>query len=204
MRPFRRAAAEVRLAALVTLVGLAGLVGAGFVMGWAVAAQAASPALQDSAVLQASAAGEVSAAGQAGPAAAADPAMAAPGANVTFTVSCGSATDASAMLLAQPLGLAAQIPMEAATSAPGHFSIAVALPGGIRPGTYHPHVACSDGTSAPVTLRISELAAADGVRTHAGTSSSAANTGLMVGGVVLICVGAVAGGLAIRRYMTAA
>jgi hypothetical protein len=187
MRLLGRAAAQVRLAALATLVGLAGLVGAGVVMGWAVAAEAASGA------------GQASAAGQASPAAAADPAMAAPGADVTFAVSCGSATDASAMLLAQPLGLAAQIPMEAVTSAPGHFSIAVALPGSIRPGTYHPHVACSDGTSAPVTLKVSELAAAAGVRTHAGTGSSAANTGLMVGGIVLICVGAVAGGIAIRR-----
>lgn len=144
----------------------------------------------------ASAAGAAGAAGEASPVASADPASAAPGAAVTFTVSCGSTT-ASATLLGQPLGLAAQIPMEAATVA-GEFSVAVNLPGTIRTGTYHPQVTCSDGTSARATVKVSEVTAA-AVRTHSEAGSSAANTGLMVGGVVLIGIGAVAGGLAIRR-----
>jgi hypothetical protein len=141
-------------------------------------------------------AGAASAADLAGPVASADPASAAPGAAVTITASCGNAT-ASATLLGQPLGLAAQIAMDAGT-APGQFSTSVTLPDSIRLGTYHPQVSCSDGTSAQATLRVTEVTAAD-VRTGSGAGSSAANTGLMVGGLVLIAIGAIAGGIAIRR-----
>ena len=140
----------------------------------------------------------VAIASAAGTVASVAPAGVTPGATVTFTVTCASATAASATLSGQSLGLPAQIQMDADARA-GQFSIRVALPGSIRPGTYHPRLTCADGTSARAVLRVSELAAAVGPAAGSGASSNATNAALTVGGLALIGVGAVAGGIAIRR-----
>lgn len=134
------------------------------------------------------------------------PTQATPGGLVTVTVSCASLDTAAANLLGQPLRLPALIPMNAAAT-DGDFVVIVRLPSGIRPGSYRPRVACSDGTSATVALRVESvrLAAARAVAAsqHAASTGPASplSAGLAIGGVALMAVGAVAGGsaLALRR-----
>jgi hypothetical protein len=134
----------------------------------------------------------------AGTVAAVTPSTAAPGAKVTFAVSCASIDSTSATLFGTTLGLPEQIPMEAG-AANGDFVITVTLPTDIQPGSYHPDIDCSDGTSATAALRVTALPAQGGAQTGAGTTSTKTNTGLAAGGLVLIAVGAIAGGIAVRR-----
>jgi hypothetical protein len=135
------------------------------------------------------------------------PTTATPGGSVRFTVSCASLDTAAAMLLAQPLGMTALIPMNAAAME-GDFVVTVRLPSGIRPGRYRPRVECSDGTSAVATVWVESAqaaaaarAAAASERAAAATPTSPVNAGLAASGVALMAVGAVAGGcaLALRR-----
>jgi len=151
-------------------------------------------------------------AGPAGAAAAeVQPTTATPDGSVRFMVSCASLDTAAATLLAQPLGMAALIPMNAAPME-GDFVVTVRLPSGIRPGRYHPRVECSDGTSAVATLWVESVqaaaaarAAAASERVAAATPTSPVNAGLAAGGVALMAVGALAGGsaLALRRRVRA-
>jgi hypothetical protein len=164
------------------------------------------------AVLLPTTAARASGPGPAGAAAAAvQPTTATPGGSVRFTVSCASLNTAAATLLAQPLGIPALIPMNAATME-GDFVVTVRLPSGIRPGRYRPRVECSDGTSAVTTLRVESAQAAAAARAAAATERAAAaaptspvRAGLAAGGVALMAVGAVAGGsaLALRRRVRA-
>jgi hypothetical protein len=144
-------------------------------------------------------------------AAAVQPTTATPGGSVRFTVSCASLDTAAATLLAQPLGVAALIPMNAAPME-GDFVVTVRLPTGIRPGRYRPRVECSDGSSAVATLSVESAqaaaaarAAAASERAAAAASTSPVNAGLAAGGVALMAVGALAGGsaLALRRRVRA-
>jgi len=130
--------------------------------------------------------------------AAVTPSATTPGTAVTFAVTCASPQAASATLFAATLGLPEQIPMEAGTAS-GAFVISVTLPTSIRPGIYRPDIDCSDGTSATATLRVTALPAQGGAQTGDGTTSTRTNTGLAAVGLVLIAVGAVTGGIAIRR-----
>jgi hypothetical protein len=163
-------------------------------------ATAAVPA----AVLGPAIAARASAPGPAGATAAAvQPATATPGAPVRFTVSCASLDTAAATLLAQPIGMAALIPMNAA-AVEGDFVITVRLPAGIRPGRYRPRIECSDGTSTVATLRVESIQAAAAARAAAASERAAAATptspvsaGLAAGGVALMAVGALAGGSAL-------
>jgi hypothetical protein len=120
------------------------------------------------------------------------------GARVIFTVSCASPDTASATLFGTTLGLPEQIPMQAGASG-GDFVAAVTLPSDLAPGTYQPNIDCSDGTSATATLRVTALPAEGGAQTGEGATSTQTNTGLSAGGLALIAVGAVAGGIALRR-----
>ncbi len=126
------------------------------------------------------------------------PSTATAGSRVTFAVSCASLDATSATLFGETLGLPEQIPMEAG-SADGDFVITVTLPSGIAPGTYRPDIDCSDGTSTTATLMVSTMPAGGGAQTGDGTTSTTTNTGLATGGLVLIGIGAVAGGIALRR-----
>src|SRR5262249_41539308 len=104
---------------------------------------------------------------------------------------CASAGATSATLHGQTLGLTERIPMRA-NSAAGDFAVSVMLPANIRPGTYHPSIDCSDGTSTTARLLIPAF----------GVSRPGYVTAwiwLAVGGLLLIGVGAVTGGIALRR-----
>jgi hypothetical protein len=139
------------------------------------------------------------------------PATTTPGSWVTISVSCASLDTAAATLLAQPLGIAALIPMNAAAME-GDFVVTVRLPSAIRPGRYHPRVECSDGTSAVAALWVESVQAAAAARAAAASERAAAaaptspvNAGLAAGGVALMALGALAGGsaLALRRRVRA-
>lgn len=123
------------------------------------------------------------------------PSAVTPGSKVTFAVSCASADAASATFFGQALGLPEQLAMDAGT-ADGDFTVTVTLPEAVRPGVYHPYIGCSDGTSATAPLTVTEFPVAAAVRTsHPATFTSA----LATAGLVLIGIGVVAGGLAMRR-----
>jgi hypothetical protein len=131
------------------------------------------------------------------------PAPAVPGSLVSFTVSCANLDTAAATLLGRPLGLPALIPLNAAPLQ-GDFALSVRLPSSLRPGVYRPLVECSDGTSASVGLRVESVraaaaarAAAASERAAAATPTSPVSTGLAVGGLALMAIGAVAGGSAL-------
>jgi hypothetical protein len=126
------------------------------------------------------------------------PSRVTPGTRVTFAVACASVDASSATLFGQTLGLPEQIPMQNG-AANGDFVITVTLPATIRPGTYHPDIDCSDGTSTSVTLHVTQMPSGGGAQTGDGATSTTTNTGLAAGGIVLMAVGAVAGGIALRR-----
>lgn len=130
--------------------------------------------------------------------AAVTPSSTTPGGKVTFAVSCSSTTATSATLFGSTLGLPQMIPMQAG-AASGDFVISVTLPDNIQPGTYHPSIDCSDGTSTTAMLRVTAFPAQGGAQTGDGTTSTQTNTGLAAGGLALIAIGAVAGGIAVRR-----
>ncbi len=186
MRRLRRCAASLGLAA-----GLAGST----VLGLAVMATV-SAALMASDVPSALAAPGSGSSGHT--VGSVSPSTTTPGSRVTFAVACASEDTSSATLFGQTLGLPEQIPMNAGDG-DGDFAITVTLPAGIDPGVYHPDIDCSDGTSTSVRLRVTEFPAAGGAQTGDGTTSTTTNTGLSAAGLVLIAVGAVAGGIALRR-----
>jgi hypothetical protein len=178
MRPMRRFAASSRLSA--SLAGSAALglgVAAASVCGPALAATANEPG---SAV------------------AFATPSTVTPGTAVTFQVTCGTFQATSATLFGTTLGLPQQIPMNHGSSG-GMFTVTVTLPSSILPATYNPSIDCSDGSSATARVRVTAMPSGGGAQTGDGTTSTAADTGLSAGGLALIAVGAVAGGIALRR-----
>lgn len=178
MRLIRRFAISSRLKS--------GLVGAGLV-GAAMLA-AAGPA----------SAATVTMSNSAGASATADPSTATPGTAVTFQVFCKTLNASSATLFGASLGLPSQIPMDK-ESGGGVFSITVTLPGNIQPGTYHPDIDCSDGSSASARLSVTPFPSHGGAATGDGTTSTESNGGLAFAGLVLIGVGAVAGGIAMAK-----
>jgi len=133
-----------------------------------------------------------------GASATADPSTATPGTAVTFQVFCASLTASSATFFGTTLGLPQQIPMDK-ESGGGVFSITVTLPGSLLPGTYHPDIDCSDGSSASARLKVTPFPSHGGAATGDGTTATQTNSGLAVGGLALIGVGAIAGGIAMRR-----
>ena len=116
------------------------------------------------------------------------PSTAIPRTRVTFAVYCTSPAATSATLHGYPIGLTKHIPMRPDTAA-GDFTASVILPGSIQPGTYHPRIECSDGTSATARLLVPAFAAA-------GWTPGA---WLRVGGLILLGMGTVAGGIVLRR-----
>jgi hypothetical protein len=115
-----------------------------------------------------------------------------------WRVTCGSLQATSATLFGTTLGLPQQIPMNKEAN-DDVFAVTVTLPSSIRPGTYKPDIDCSDGSSAAATVHVTAMPSGGGAETGDGTTSSATNTGLSAGGLALIAIGAVAGGIALRR-----
>jgi hypothetical protein len=136
-----------------------------------------------------------------GASATADPSTATPGSAVTFQVFCTSLTASSATFFGTTLGLPSQIPMDK-ESGGGVFSITVTPPASIQPGIYHPDIDCSDGSSASARLKVTPFPSQGGAATGDGSTSTQSNSGLAVAGLALIGVGAVAGGIAMRRRST--
>jgi hypothetical protein len=172
----------------------------------AAAASLAAAVLLPTAVAHASGPGRAAAT-----AAAVQPDLVTPGGLVTVTVSCASPTTSAATLLGQPLGLPPFIAMNAAARE-GDFVVTVRVSSGVRPARYHPRILCSDGTSTAAQLRVESARAAAAARAGAASARAAAdaptspvNAGLAAGGVVLMAVGALAGGsaLALRRRVRA-
>jgi hypothetical protein len=131
------------------------------------------------------------------------PSSAAPGSQVTFAVSCVSSGASSATLFGSVLGLPEHVPMDNGLHA-GTFAITVTLPANIKPGTYSPEMDCSDGSTGNATLTVTAtMPAHGGVETGDGTTSTQTNTGLAAAGLALIGLGAVAGGIALRRRRNA-
>ncbi len=129
---------------------------------------------------------------------AASPTTATPGSQVSFAVSCASASASSAIFFGTTLGLPARIPMGQG-AASGDFTITVTLPSGIQPGGYNPSMDCSDGSSTTAHLTVTTVAPKGGAQTGDGTTSTQSNGSLSAVGLGLIGAGAVAGGFALRR-----
>jgi hypothetical protein len=119
------------------------------------------------------------------------PSTAIPQSRVTFAVDCTNSRATSATLLGRALGLTEHIRMRPNTAA-GGFAVSVTLPGSIRPGTYHPGIKCSDGTSTTARLLVPAFAAA-------GSGWASVGTWLIVGGLILIGSGAVTRSIVLRR-----
>ena len=119
------------------------------------------------------------------------PSTAIPQSRVTFAVYCTSSRATSATLIGRTLGLTQHIRMRPNRAA-GGFAVSVTLPGSIQPGTYHPGIRCSDGTSTTARLLVPAFAAA---------SSTWATVGqwLTVGGLILIGSVAVTRSIVLRR-----
>jgi hypothetical protein len=184
MRPMRRFAASSMVAR-----SLAGSAAVGLSV---VAVVLASPVLASTSAAAATANPPGSAV------ALASPSTVTAGTAVSFQVTCGSLQATSATLFGTRLGLPQQIPMTKQSSG-DVFSVTVTLPASIRPGTYEPDIDCSDGSSAVATLHVTGMPSGGGAETGDGTTSTATNTGLSAGGLALIAIGAVTGGIALRR-----
>jgi hypothetical protein len=138
--------------------------------------------------------------GSGGSTAFATPSVATPGSRVTFTADCSPAAGigGGATLFGAMLGLPARIPMNEDSSNSFKFTISVDLPSNIAPATYHPDIDCPGATSATATLRVTAFPSG-GAATGDGTTSTASDGTLALGGLALIGVGALAGGFALRR-----
>ena len=119
------------------------------------------------------------------------PSTAIPQSRVTFAVDCTSSRATSATLIGGTLGLTQHIRMRPNRAA-GGFAVSVTLPGSIRPGTYHPGIKCSDGTSTTARLLVPAFAAARSTWASVGQW-------LIVGGLILIGSGAVTRSIVLRR-----
>jgi hypothetical protein len=179
MRVIGRVAASLWLSAglLATVAGLGGLA-----IGPAIPAEAA--------------ASSVSLPGSDSASATATPSTAGPGGTVTFAITCASTGASSATLFGTPISLPERIPMN--NDGGGLFSVTVSLPAGIEPGHYHPDMDCSDGSSARAFLRVTGFPSG-GAQTGDGTTATATDNGVAGLGLAMIAVGAVAGGIGLRR-----
>jgi hypothetical protein len=133
----------------------------------------------------------------------ATPSAVTPGSRVTFTADCSPAANAggaSATLFGTTLGLPERIPMTAAGSDSFTFDITVSLPDDIAPGTYHPEIDCPGAGTASATLRVTPVPRG-GAATGDGATSTTPNNPLVVAGLALAGVGAIAGAVALRRRL---
>jgi hypothetical protein len=135
-----------------------------------------------------------SAAGAGLPTTSVTPNPAAPGTVTTFEVFCGGEAE-SATLFGATLGLADLILMHGAARA-HDFDVTVTLPTGIRPGTYHPAVDCSNGVAGSATLRVNPVPG-QAPQTGDGTTATETGSPLAPIGYWLMGLGVITGAVAI-------
>jgi hypothetical protein len=125
----------------------------------------------------------------------------APGTATTFVISCNSLTAGgnatAATLVGTPMGLPAQIPMQQG-SQPNQFVVTVNLPPTIGAGSFSPNINCNNGVTQTVNIQVNAVPA-QAPATGDGTTSTAADSTLMVAGLGLLAAGSIGGGLALRR-----
>jgi hypothetical protein len=132
----------------------------------------------------------------------ATPAEVAAGSKVTFTVNCDqglNAGGADAILIGTTLGLPSRIPMNAIGGSLFNFNISVTLPGGIKAGAYDPEIDCPGGVAPTNAELLVTAVPSGGAATGDGTTSTTPDGRLAMAGLVLIGIGALAGGFALRR-----
>jgi hypothetical protein len=117
-----------------------------------------------------------------------------PGTSTTFGILCPGAS--SATLFGTTLGLSEQIPME--NTGQGTFIAIVTLPTGIRAGTYHPDIDCSNGESATVTLTVNAVPG-QAPQTGDGAASTTTNGTLSDIGFGVLGLGAAGGAYLLAR-----
>jgi hypothetical protein len=135
----------------------------------------------------------------------ATPSTATPGSKVTFTVNCDqglNAGGADAILVGTTLGLPSRIPMNAINGSLFNFNITVTLPSTIVPSAYDPEILCPGGAASANAALLVTPVPNGGAATGDGTTATATDSRLALGGLVLIGVGALAGGFALRRRGT--
>jgi hypothetical protein len=132
----------------------------------------------------------------------ATPSTATPGSKVTFTVNCDqglNAGGADAILIGTTLSLPSRIPMNSINGSLFNFAITVTLPSSILPGAFDPEIQCPGGAeSANASLLVTPVPNG-GAATGDGTTSTTTDSRLALAGLVLIGIGALAGGFALRR-----
>jgi hypothetical protein len=121
-----------------------------------------------------------------------------PGTPTTFGVFCGASAK-SATLAGSTLGLPDKVPMNPTSSTQaGEFVVTVVLPAGIAPGTYHPAIDCSNGTSGTVAVRVSPVPA-KAPQTGGGSTSTVTGSPLEWAGLGVAGLGVLIGALSLRR-----
>jgi hypothetical protein len=113
------------------------------------------------------------------------PSSAIPGSTVTFMIMCGESSG-SATLVGTVLRLAGRIPMTKRAAA-GEWTVSVALPSGLLPGTYMPSLECGNGVSGTATLIMLPSGAPV---TGDGTTATAGGGQLTDAGLALAGLGA--------------
>jgi hypothetical protein len=125
----------------------------------------------------------------------------APGTSTTFVVSCNSVTAGGnatqATLTGTSLGLPAQIPMQQG-SQPDQFVVTVDIPQDLGPGSFSPDINCNNGVTQTVNVEVNAVPG-QAPATGDGTTATATDGRLTVGGLGLLGIAAVAGGLVLRR-----
>jgi hypothetical protein len=125
----------------------------------------------------------------------------APGTATTFVVSCNSltagGTATQATLTGTSLGLPAQIPMQQG-SQPNQFVVTVQIPQSLGPGSFSPDINCNNGVTQTVNVEVNAVPG-QAPATGDGTTATATDGRLTVGGLGLLGIAAVAGGLVLRR-----
>jgi hypothetical protein len=132
----------------------------------------------------------------------ATPAVVTPGSKVTFTVHCDqglNAGGASAILIGTTLGLPARIPMNSINGSLFDFDVTVMLPRDIMTGTFDPVIDCPGGVAPTTAQLVVTMVPSGGAATGDGTTSTATDSRVAMGGLAMIGLGALAGGFALRR-----
>jgi hypothetical protein len=93
--------------------------------------------------------------------------------------------------------MSAAIPMQQG-SQPNQFVVTLNMPQSIGPGSFSPNINCNNGVTQTVNIQVNAVPG-QAPATGDGTTSTATDGTLMIGGLGLLAAAAVAGGLVRRR-----